>query len=103
MSKRKRFEATTKVSILKRHLQKKESISELCEEHGCTPGSVYQWQETLFSRGHKVFENKTGRPVNEKARDKKIAGLEAKLNSKNAIISELMEELLQEKNRGGAT
>ena len=102
MVKRKKFDSKTKVGILKRYLQKKEPVSNLCEELGCTPGSVYQWQEILFNRGHLAFENKTGRPVNEQARDAKIKEMENKLINKNEVISKLLEELLQAKKSIGA-
>jgi len=104
MAKRKRFTATTKASILKQHLQKKSPISELCVEHGCTPGSVYQWQETMFSRAHQLFEmsaNRVGRPRDEVLREQKMVELEKKLVAKNAVISELMEEILKEKKLAG--
>lgn len=101
MARRKRFEAKTKVKILKRHLQKKEAVSSLCEEYDFVPGSLYQWQEILFSRGHICFENKLGRPKDEKKRDEKISHLEKKLEAKNEVISELMEELLKEKKLAG--
>ena len=102
MAKRKKFDSKTKVGILKKYLQKKEPVSNLCEEHGCTPGSVYQWQEILFNRGHLAFENKTGRPVNEKLRDEKIRDMEQSLSNKNEVISKLLEELIQAKKSIGA-
>jgi transposase-like protein len=104
MSKKKRFPAETKASILKQHLQKKQPISELCQTHGCSPGTVYQWQETLFARAHMVFENggrAVGRPRDQAAAAKKAEQLEEKLAAKNAIIAELMEELLREKKLAG--
>ena len=101
MTNRKHFSSQTKIDILKKHLQKKEAISEICGEFGCAPGSVYQWQETLFSRGHQIFETKVGRPVNEKAKNERISALEEKLQNKNAVIAELMEELLKEKKLAG--
>ena len=104
MARRKNFSSSTKASILKQHLQKKKAISDLCEENDCTPGSIYQWQEALFSRAHIIFEksgNKVGRPRDESLREKKMDALEKKLQSKNEIISELMEELLKEKKLAG--
>ena len=101
MAKRKKFSAQTKIQILKKHLQKNKAISELCTEHECAPGSIYQWQETLFSRGHQLFENKTGRPVDSRKADARLTEVEKKLAAKNAIIAELMEELLKEKKLNG--
>ena len=102
MGSRKRLDSSLKISALRRHFQKKEPISEICQDMDIAPGSVYQWQETLFSNGHLCFEQKkVGRPRNEKNRDKRISELEEKLAAKNTVISELMEEILLEKKLGG--
>ena len=103
MAKRRKFDSKTKISVLKRHLQKKESISSLCEELGSTPGSIYQWQETLFSRGHVVFENKTGRPTDITRQSREIEELKKRLAMKDAVISELSEVLIREKKFNGVT
>lgn len=103
MAKKRKIDARTKINILERHLKKKEAISLLCEEHGFTPGSLYQWQDTLFSRGHMVFDTKSGRPADVDRRDKEIAELRAKLASKDSVISELTEVLIREKKLNGVT
>jgi transposase len=103
MAKNRKFDSRTKISILERHLKKKEAISTLCDEHNVTPGAIYQWQDALFSRGHTVFEAKAGRPADLGRRDKEIAELRAKLASKDNVISELTEVLVREKKLNGAT
>lgn len=103
MAKQRKFDSKTKIDVLKRHLQKKEAISTLCAELGFTPGAIYQWQETLFSRGHMVFDSKLGRPADHSKRDKEIEDLRKKLAMKNAVISELTEELIREKKLVGVT
>lgn len=101
--KKQKFSPEVKISILKQLLQKKQQISVLCEKNGCQPSSIYQWQETLFGKGHIVFESSrsVGRPTNKAKQDKHVKDLEQKLSNKNAIISELMEELLREKKLNG--
>ena len=101
MAKRKKFSPQTEAEILKKHLQKKEAMSDLCTQYECTPGSVYQWQDLLFSRAHQCFENKTGRPVDEKLHQANQKALQEKLAMKNAVIAELMEELLKKKAKWG--
>lgn len=102
MKTKRNFDSKIKIGVLQRHLQKKEPISKLCEEHGFTPGAVYQWQETLFSRGHMVFENKIGRPVDSTNQAKEIEELKKRLATKDAVISELTEVLVREKKFNGA-
>lgn len=106
MAKLKRFSAKDKATVLKKHLQKKVTISDVCNEYGCSPGSVYQWQDTLFSRAHMIFEssaNRVGRPQDCATQSRKMEEIEKKLAAKNAIIAELMEELLLEKKLAGVT
>jgi len=50
----------------------------------------YRWQKEFFENGASAFEKKS-RPQ-KSLTDKKIAALEAKLVSKNEVMSELMEE-----------
>ena len=103
MKKRKLFKAQTKISILKQHLLKKEDISTLSKQHDCTPRTIYQWQEILFTKGHELFEDtrKAGRPINDGIYKQRCLDLEEKLRNKNEVISQIMEELLKEKKLGG--
>lgn len=103
MKKRKIFNSKNKLSIIKQHLVKKEEISNLCKEFECSPRSIYQWEEVLFTKGHEVFENrgKPGRPVNEGNYKNKCIELEEKLDKKNEVISQIMEELLKAKKLTG--
>lgn len=104
MAKKKRHTSKTKIQVLKRYLQKKEPISKLCEEFGCIPGSVYQWQEALFARGEMIFDasgGAVGRPRDVKKDEKKSKELEQKIREKDEIIAELMGEILKAKKLSG--
>jgi transposase len=84
-----------KVAILKRHLVEGTPVSDLCDEYGLNPTVFYNWQRQLFENAHVAFDN--GRKVKavEDAKDKKIEQLEAKLQRKNEVLAELMEEHTQ--------
>jgi transposase len=88
--KRRHFTPEEKVSILRRHLLDKEPVSELCDELGLQPTVFYQWQKRLFEQGAAAFTN--GHPKKNRASDRKIESLEEKLQRKNEVLSELMEE-----------
>ena len=89
---RRQFTAQQKVEIVKRHLIDGVPISELCEEFQIQPTQFYQWQRQLFDNGEKAFERKN-KPTRSKAAEKnRIAKLEAKLNKKNEVVAELLEE-----------
>ena len=89
---RRHFAGTEKVAILKRHLLDQVPISDLCDELGLYPNQVYGWLKEFFEQGHLAFD--TGRKARavENAKDEKIEKLEAKLQRKDAVLAELMEE-----------
>lgn len=104
MAKQQRISSTTKIKILKAHLQGKQPISELSEAHGISPKNVYLWQNQLFTNGAMVFERKNDRRTGEgaaKRSEARIKELEDKLRQKNEVISELMEEFLKAKKLNG--
>jgi len=92
---RKHVNPDQKVAILKRYLVEKTPISDLCDEYGIQPSQVYQWQKVLFENGAAAFERPGRR--GEDAKDRKLAVLEAKVQQKNEVIAELMEENVRAK------
>jgi transposase len=89
---RRHFAGTEKVAILKRHLLDKIPISDLCDELGLYPNQVYGWLKEFFENGHAAFDNgRKGKAV-EEANHNKIERLEAKLQRKDSVLAELMEE-----------
>ena len=89
---RRHFQGTEKVAILKRHLLDKVPISDLCDELGLYPNQVYGWLKEFFENGHAAFDNGRKSKAVEDASHQKIERLEAKLQRKDAVLAELMEE-----------
>ena len=87
---RKNYTAQEKIAILRRHLIEKVPVSDLCEQHQLQPTLFYRWQQELFENGAAALERKNDHP--SQADQKKIAFLESKLQQKNEVLSELMEE-----------
>lgn len=88
--KRRKYTPEEKVTILKRHLVDKIPVSDLCDEHKLNPTVFYRWQKEFFQKGATAFEKTThGRKRKEADR---IKALEEKLQRKNEVLSELMEE-----------
>ena len=87
---RKNHTGEEKVAILKRHLVDRIAVSDLCDEYKLNPTVFYRWQKEFFERGAAAFDRKaTGRKQEVDAR---IQALEKKLQRKNEVLSELMEE-----------
>lgn len=87
---RKNHTPQEKVAILKRHLVDRVLVSDLCDQYGLQPNVFYRWQKEFFENGSAAFEKQQS--VLNKAEQKKIEQLEAKLRNKNDVLSELMEE-----------
>lgn len=87
---RRRFSSADKVATLKRHLTDKEEISAICEELKLHPNQFYEWQRLFFEKGTRAFDS------DEKREESKLRTenehLKAKLQRKDAVLSELMEE-----------
>ncbi len=82
------------MGILKRHFVDKEEISKICEDEDIQPSQFYRWQAMLFEDGAAVFQRKNGQAERRElqAAEEKAVALEAKLQKKNEVLSELMEE-----------
>lgn len=87
---RKNYTASQKVFILKRHLVDRVAVSDLCDEYQLQPTVFYRWQKEFFENGASAFEKDDAR--RKKAEKLRIEQLEAKLQTKNEVLSELMEE-----------
>jgi transposase-like protein len=99
---RRRFGTDQKATILKRYLVDKVPVSDLCDEYGIKPNQIYAWQKILFDHAEKAFQKAGGRAASKaSAREEKISRLENKLQRKNEVISELMEENVRAKKANG--
>ena len=87
---RRHFSPQEKVAILKRHLLDKVAVSDLCDELDLQPRVFYRWQQEFFERGAAAFESAGDRQSTRL--EHRIGQLEDKLQVKNEVLSELMEE-----------
>ena len=93
-----------KIAVIRQHLLEKIPVSTLCDQHHIKPVNFYNWQKQLFENGAKCFErkkNSSNERRQESAADRKISALEAKLQTKNEVIAELLEEHVQLKKANG--
>ena len=104
MSARKILTPKQKIAILREHLIEKVPVSEICDKHGVSVVNFYNWQKQLFENGAIAFERKTN-SANAKRQDNanaaKIEKMEAKLQQKNEVIAELLQEHVELKKEIG--
>ena len=97
--KRKRPGAQVKATILRLHLLERTPVSDLCDQYDIHPTMFYRWQKELFENAATALEPRSRRPSD--AKDRRIAFLEEKLQRKNEVLSELMEEHIKLKKELG--
>src|SRR5271170_4540828 len=89
---RRHFADSEKVAILKRHLVDKVPLSTLCDELDIYPNQFYDWLKKFFENGHLAFANGRKSKSVQDAKEHKIEKLEAKLQRRDSVLAELMEE-----------
>ena len=89
---RRHFSGAEKVAILKRHLVDKVPVSDLCDELHLYPNQLYGWLKEFFENGHRAFDSERKSKALDDAKDRKIEFLQAKMQRKDAVLAELMEE-----------
>ncbi len=92
---RRTFTALEKAAAVKRYLVDKVPVSDLCDELGLQPTRIYAWQKQLFENGDAAFARTRRKPKKDNAKDKKIEALEAKIQLKNEVVAELLQEHVQ--------
>lgn len=98
MSKRTFLSPEQKIAIIREHLLDKVPVSDLCDKHGISPVNFYQWQKQLFENGAVCFErkkNSSNQRRQDAAGERKVEQLESKLQQKNEVIAELLQEHVQ--------
>ncbi len=98
---RNRFTAEQKAQIVRRHLAGKEAVSALAGEFGLQPSQIHLWVNQVLAHADKAFERSAENSRTEKARDRRIELLQAKLANRNEVIAELLEANVQAKKELG--
>ena len=99
---RRHYSPEQKVALLRLHLLEHKPVSDICQEHNLSVNLFYLWQKQLFENGTAAFETAgKRRKAGQDVKDRTIAALQEKLQRKNEVLSELMEEHVQLKKELG--
>ena len=96
---RRHFSPEQKVAILREHLLEQVPISDLCQKHGLQPAVVYRWQKEFFENGAAAFAKSPSH--GQQKQQQVIERLEQKLQTKDQVIAEIMEEMVRTKKELG--
>ncbi len=90
---RKHFTAAEKMVLLRRHLVEKLPVSTVCDEAKLQPTVFYRWLKQLLENGAAALERSPGTPARPDLQaQRRIAHLEDRVRTKDAVLAELMEE-----------
>ncbi|TWU39750.1 transposase [Novipirellula artificiosorum] len=98
---RRTFTAQEKLTAVRRYLIDRVPVSDLCDELGLQPTHIYQWQKQLFENGESAFTKPNRKSKTGDAKDKIIEALESKIQLKNEVVAELLQEHVQLKKELG--
>ena len=104
MQKRRHLTPEQKVAIVREHLLDRVPISDLCDKHQIHPTQYYNWQKQLFENATQCYQRKTNSDnakLQDDAQKIRIDQLEAKLQSRNEVVAELLEEHVKLKKASG--
>ena len=88
---RRKYTPKEKVAMLRRHLIEKEPISDICDKYELQPTVFHRWMREFFENGAIAFEPQ-GSDKKQDRQERRIQQLEEKLQTKNEVLAELMEE-----------
>jgi transposase-like protein len=89
---RRHFDNAQKAEIVRRHLRGKEAVSDLANEFDVQPSQIHTWVNQVLEQAERAFERVNGSPRQDQVKNRRIEHLEAKLQQKNEVIAELMQE-----------
>ena len=98
-TKRKKYSASQKASIVRELLEGGHTLSDLSERHQIHPTQITRWKKQLFEGAVETFNQNSTR--SQQRFDKEVEGLKSKLAHKDGIIVELLEENLRLKKNDG--
>lgn len=86
---KKRFTAEEKVKILREHLTKNVSLSDLADKYDIKPSAISNWKKAMFEGAVSTFS--TTKKV-DKEKDKTIQKLEETLQKRDTLIADIVED-----------
>jgi len=98
-AKYRRWSATDKATIVRRHLRDGTSQADLADEYGVAPGQISQWCKQALEGVESVFKGATKRA--ESRHQKELNQKEMKIHQLQEVVSELSTEVLQLKKSNG--
>ena len=98
-TKRRKYSASQKVSIVRELLEGGNSLSEISEKYQIHPTQLTRWKKQLFEGALETFSRKGVK--REQKHEKELDRLKSSLTHKDGIIVELLDENMRLKKNDG--
>jgi|SRR6056297_496034 len=99
--KRRSFTAAQKAEAVRKHLKDHIPVSQIADEMNVQPTLVHNWINTVLSQAEHSFDSPRAAKSKASMHEAQIKQLREKLDAKNEVIAELMEENIRSKKENG--
>jgi transposase-like protein len=99
--KRRSFTAAQKAEAVRKHLKDHIPVSQIADEMKVQPTMIHNWVNTALSQVEHAFETPRSAKSSSSKADEQLQALRQKLDAKNEVIAELMEENIRSKKENG--
>ena len=99
--KRRSYSATDKANAVRMHLAEKKPVSDIAEQLDIHTTVIHGWIRTALAQVERAFEDPRTQAAEERNSKKQIDKLKSRIDQKNEVIAELMQENIQAKKENG--
>lgn len=99
--KRRSFTAAQKAEAVRKHLKDRVPVSQIADEMKVQPTVIHNWINAVLGQAEHVFDSPRSAKAQASKQDTKLKQLQEKLEAKNEVIAELMEENIRSKKENG--
>ena len=99
--KRRSFTAQQKANAVRRHLKDHVPVSQIANDLNVQPTMVHNWINAVLAQAEHAFDSPRSAKAKASKQEATIQQLREKLDSKNEVIAELMEENIRSKKENG--
>ena len=83
------------------HLKDKKPVSDIADELGIHTTVIHGWIRAVLEQAEKAFDDPRTQKAEERNAKKTIEKMQARIDQKNEVIAELMQENIQAKKDSG--
>ncbi len=101
LQKRRSFTDTQKADAVRKHLKDHVPVSQIADEMRVQPTVIHNWIKTALAQIENAFSSPRAAKAQADKQDTQLQKLKDKLDAKNEVIAELMEENIRSKKANG--